>query len=125
MTARPVPALVILPGGRAGGPRSVPGAAPSRPLARRPLAVVRDAADLRAVPDEPDPQDRLDRHLRWSLHQVLAGLDFPVPRWRIIAEADAWGVSGPVRRLLTSLPEGSYAGVHTVVGEVRRARPSS
>jgi len=33
----------------------------------------------------------LDAHLGWTLYRVLDGLRFPVPRRRVLAQADAWG----------------------------------
>lgn len=53
------------------------------------------------------------------------GCGSPVPRRRVLAQADAWGAGGSLRLWLTDLPEGSYAGVHTVVAEIRRSRRTS
>ncbi|NWJ72617.1 hypothetical protein HX744_19215 [Pseudonocardia sp. ICBG1122] len=48
-----------------------------------------------------------------------------MPRRRVLAQAGAWGGGGSLRLWLTDLPEGSYAGVHTVVAEIRRSRRTS
>lgn len=101
-----------------------------RPLAARPLAVVRPGrvppGRIGTTTDDTSGADvTLDAHLGWTLYRVLDGLRFPVPRWRVLAQADAWGVGGSLRLWLTDLPEGSYAGVHTVVAEIRRIRRTS
>lgn len=101
-----------------------------RPLAARPLAVVRPGpappGRIGTTTDDMSGADAaLDAHLGWTLYRVLDGLRFPVPRWRVLAQADAWGVGGSLRLWLTDLPEGSYAGVHTVVAEIRRIRRTS
>ncbi|MEQ3549479.1 hypothetical protein WIS52_03260 [Pseudonocardia nematodicida] len=50
---------------------------------------------------------------------------WPASRWQVLAEADAWGVSGVVARQLAPLPEGRYpsleAVVETLVGMARGA----
>lgn len=123
-----VPVAAPAPGtgpGAAGHRRTTP-----RPLAARPLAVVRPgpapAGRIGTTTDDMSGADAtLDAHLGWTLYRVLDGLRFPVPRWRVLAQADAWGVGGSLRLWLTDLPEGSYAGVHTVVAEIRRSRRTS
>lgn len=123
------------------GGRSAPGTGPGavaagqrrptpRPLAARSLAVVRPGpappGRIGITTDDMSGADAaLDAHLGWMLYRVLDGLRFPVPRWRVLAQADAWGVGGSLRLWLTDLPEGSYAGVHTVVAEIRRSRRTS
>lgn len=129
-SAPAVPVAAPAPGtgpgaGAAGHRRPTP-----RPLAARPLAVVRPVpappGRIGTTTDDMSGADAtLDAHLGWTLYRVLDGLRFPVPRWRVLAQADAWGVGGSLRLWLTDLPEGSYAGVHTVVAEIRRSRRTS
>lgn len=76
---------------------------------------------------EGRPAMPLPAHVRESLHIVLAGLRLPALRWEVIAEGDAWGVSGTLRRALNLLPESSYPTVDAIVdtllhGRVRTAR---
>ncbi|ALE81338.1 hypothetical protein WY02_26505 [Pseudonocardia sp. AL041005-10] len=97
---------LVVPGELPGGAPAVPcpPAAPARPSGRR-------------VP--PQPPEVLLR----SVGPVLAGLAFPAQRWQVLAEADAWGAPGVLRRLLAELPSGRYADLDSVVRAVRTARP--
>lgn len=98
------------------------GPAPRRRPSRSRLAVVRPAepaSPAEAVGDDP---------VRCAVRPVLAGLRFPARRWQVLAEADAWGASGPIRHLISCLPEGCYRDLDTVVDVLRflhgrRARP--
>lgn len=77
----------------AGHPRPTP-----RPLAARPLAVARPGTAppgrIGTTTDDTSGADAtLDAHLGWTLYRVLDGLRFPVPRWRVLAQADAWGAA--------------------------------
>lgn len=91
----------------------------------------RAAVDLGvAVVRAPDgrPAMPLPAHVRESLHIVLAELRLPALRWQVIAEGDAWGVSGTLRRALNLLPEGSYPNLDAIAdvllhGRVLNARP--
>lgn len=53
--------------------------------------------------------------LRESLQHVLSGLRFPARRWEVIAEADSWGIGGPVRQVIARLPDGSYPSLAVVI----------
>ncbi|MDQ4117838.1 MAG: hypothetical protein M3235_12855, partial [Actinomycetota bacterium] len=64
----------------------------------------------------------LPPHVRESLHIVLAGLRLPAPRWQVIAEADAWGVSGTLRRALNLLPESSYPSLDAIADMLLHGR---
>lgn len=65
--------------------------------------------------------------LRESLRHVLSGLRFPARRWEVIAEADSWGVGGPLRQAIGRLPDGSYPSLGVVLdvltGPAGRAAP--
>ncbi|WP_226362331.1 hypothetical protein [Pseudonocardia sp. ICBG1142] len=102
-TLRPVPAPVA----RA---RTVP---PGRPAPH-----VRTAPPARTVLPPADPlpvsSAALER-LRENLRRVLAGLRWPAHRWQILAEVEAWGVSGLVREQLVPLPDGRYPSFEAVV----------
>lgn len=67
----------------------------------------------------------LDAHLGWTLYRVLDGLRFPGATPARPRAGRRLGVGGSLRLWLTDLPEGSYAGVHTVVAEIRRSRRTS
>ncbi|MER5673705.1 hypothetical protein [Pseudonocardia alni] len=54
-----------------------------------------------------------------AVRPVLAGLSFPAQRWQVLAEADAWGAPGVLRRVLADLPVGEYADLTAVLGAVR------
>ncbi len=100
---------LVVPGELPDGAPAVPcppaaSAAPARPSGRR-------------VP--PQPPEVLLR----SVGPVLAGLTFPAQRWQVLAEADAWGAPGVLRRLLAELPSGRYADLDSVVRAVRTVRP--
>lgn len=98
------------------------GPGPGRPPGRTHLAVVRPAEPASpAGPVHDDP-------VRCAVLPVLAGLPFPARRWQVLAEADAWGASGPIRHLISGLPEGCYRDLDTVVDVLRmlhgrRTRP--
>jgi hypothetical protein len=53
--------------------------------------------------------------LRESLAHVLSGLRFPARRWEVIAEADSWGVGGPLRQAIGRLPDGNYPSLAVVI----------
>ena len=44
----------------------------------------------------------------WWVNRVLAGLRFPAPRWRILAQAELYGVDGMTHERLIQLPERMY-----------------
>lgn len=54
-------------------------------------------------------------HLRENLRRVLADLRWPAFRWQVIAEAEAWGVSGVLHSQLTPLPDGRYPSLEALV----------
>ena len=97
------------------------------------------APDGRTEPDRtavgevartPDgrPAMPLPAHVRESLQAVLAGLRLPARRWQVIAEGDAWGISGALRRALNLLPECTYPTLDAIAdtllhGGVLNARP--
>lgn len=64
----------------------------------------------------------LPPHVRESLHIVLAELRLPALRWQVIAEGDAWGVSGTLRRALNLLPESSYPTLDAIVDTLLHGR---
>lgn len=78
-----------------------------RPAAPRPPAPA-------PQPPAPAPSAHVTQ-LRESLHHVLSGLRFPARRWEVIAEADAWGVGGPLRQTIGRLPDGNYPSLAVVV----------
>ncbi len=80
--------------------------------ARRPVAT---PAPVPPVPPSTHPAPPHVAQLRESLHQVLSGLRFPARRWEVIAEADAWGVGGPLRQAIGRLPDGNYPSLGVVV----------
>lgn len=81
----------------------VPPARPARPHAAPPAAPARRT---------PPPQIA---DLRESLRNVLSGLRFPARRWEVIAEADSWGVGGPLRQVIGQLPDGNYPSLAVVL----------
>ncbi|MEJ8279968.1 hypothetical protein [Pseudonocardia spirodelae] len=94
--------------------------APSAPR-RRIGAVAPGTPAQAALPSLPVPPDRtlppsteLER-LRENLARVLAGLRWPAHRWQVLAEAEAWGVSGVVRQQILPLPDGRYPSFESVV----------
>jgi len=86
-------------------PRNAPDGriAPARPVA----AMLRSPNGAPATP--------LPVNARESLRAVLAGLRLPARRWQVIAEGDAWGVSGTLRRALNLLPEYDYPTLDSIV----------
>ncbi|WP_224391059.1 hypothetical protein [Pseudonocardia sp. ICBG1293] len=67
-------------------------------------------------PVPPVPVSSTDpERLRENLAPVLAGLRWPAHRWQVLAEAEAWGVSGVVRQELLPLPDGRYPSFEAVV----------
>jgi hypothetical protein len=50
----------------------------------------------------------------WLVQRVLDGLAFPSQRWRILAQADLYGVDGVTRERLYSLPVGRYESLAEV-----------
>lgn len=67
--------------------------------------------------------------VRGAVTPVLAGLVFPARRWQVLAESDSWGATGPIRNLITGLPDGVYRDLDTVVAVLRmlhgrRRRPT-
>lgn len=103
-----------------------PEAQPPRPG----LVAVPTPPAAQRAPD-PAPSGEHDR-LRENLGRVLADLRWPAFRWQVLAEAEAWGVSGVVRNQLVPLPDGRYASVEAVVeiltaaarGRLRAAPPA-
>ncbi|MFP5021658.1 DUF2795 domain-containing protein [Pseudonocardia phyllosphaerae] len=94
-------------------------AGPTSPAAIGPAPTVHPAPrTFRPAPRRPagppDPAQEVER-LRHNLRRVLAGLHWPAARWQILAEAEAWGVSGVVRHQLVPLPEGRYPSVDAIV----------
>lgn len=87
------------------------------------------AAGPRPRPTSPVTEE-LER-LRENLVRVLAGMRWPACRWQVLAEAEAWGVSGVVRQQLVPLPDGRYPSLEalldvlgaTVRGRLRAAPP--
>lgn len=79
---------------------------PGRTLRPVPAPVARARTAL-----PPADLERLHENLR----RVLAGLRWPAHRWQILAEAEAWGVSGLVREQLVPLPDGRYPSFESVV----------
>lgn len=67
-----------------------------------------------APPVRPAPPAHLVQ-FRESLQQILSGLRFPARRWEVIAEADAWGVGGPLRQAISRLPDGNYPSLAVVI----------
>ncbi|MFP5071709.1 hypothetical protein ACLFMI_18850 [Pseudonocardia nantongensis] len=112
---------------------SVPrGADPRRfPPARPGLAAVPAQARDRA-PGDPTVVSAEHQRLRNSLSPVLAGLRWPAYRWQVLAEAEAWGVSGLVREQLVPLPDGRYPSLEAILevlaavarGRARRPAPA-
>ncbi len=74
------------------------------------------------VSAEGRPAMPLPAHVRESLHIVLAGLRLPALRWQVIAEGDAWGVSGTLRRALNLLPETSYPTLDAIADTLLHGR---
>jgi hypothetical protein len=68
------------------------------------------------------PAVPLPAHVRESLYIVLAGLRLPALRWQVIAEGDAWGVTGMLRRALNLLPENSYPTLDAIADTLLHGR---
>ena len=101
---RPVP--------RPGRPdRPGPAAPPVRP-ARPGLVAVPPVPEPVARPAAERPEAE---RLRQNLARVLAGLRWPAFRWQVLAEAEAWGVSGVTRGQLQPLPDGRYPSLDAVL----------
>ncbi|OLM18993.1 MULTISPECIES: hypothetical protein [unclassified Pseudonocardia] len=66
-------------------------------------------------PPLPPPAPPHVEHLRENLRRVLAGLQWPACRWQVIAEAEAWGVSGVLRNQLAPLPDGRYPSLESIL----------
>ncbi len=64
------------------------------------------------VPARPAPHVA---QLREGLRHVLSELRFPARRWQVIAEADSWGVGGPLRQVIGRLPDGSYPSLAVIL----------
>ncbi len=62
----------------------------------------------------------LDQTLR-DLDQTLHGLRFPAERWRILAQADLYGVTTDLRRRIQSLPVRIYRNSADVAATMDRA----
>ncbi|ANY09032.1 hypothetical protein AFB00_25330 [Pseudonocardia sp. HH130630-07] len=76
----------------------------------------RTASPGAAVPARSRPALAAEfEHLQENLRRVLAGLHWPAYRWQVIAEAEAWGVSGMLRNQLAPLPDGRYPSVDALV----------
>ncbi|GAA1095009.1 hypothetical protein GCM10009629_43870 [Pseudonocardia alni] len=87
---------------------------PGRAL--RPVPTPVPAARTALSPVDPVPVSSGDlERLRENLGRVLAGLRWPAHRWQVLAEAEAWGVSGVVRQQLLPLPDGRYPSFEAVV----------
>lgn len=87
---------------------------PGRTLRPVPAPVARARTAL--PPADPRPVSSADlERLHENLRRVLAGLRWPAHRWQILAEAEAWGVSGLVREQLVPLPDGRYPSFESVV----------
>ncbi|MER7438456.1 hypothetical protein ACFU8R_05155 [Pseudonocardia alni] len=87
---------------------------PGRAL--RPVPAPVPAARTALSPVDPLPVSSGDlERLRENLGRVLAGLRWPAHRWQVLAEAEAWGVSGVVRQQLLPLPDGRYPSFEAVV----------
>lgn len=87
---------------------------PGRAL--RPVPAPVPAARTALSPVDPLPVSPGDlERLRENLGRVLAGLRWPAHRWQVLAEAEAWGVSGVVRQQLLPLPDGRYPSFEAVV----------
>lgn len=85
---------------------------PTPPLPARPVHGERRVPAPPPVP--PAPSAHIPQ-LRESLHHILSGLRFPARRWEVIAEADAWGVGGPLRQAIGRLPDGNYPSLAVVI----------
>lgn len=109
--------------------RSEPGRFPPEP-ARPGLVAVPPPGRDRA-PGDPAAVSAEHQRLRDSLGPVLAGLRWPAFRWQVLAEAEAWGVSGVVREQLVPLPDGRYPSLEIILevlvaaarGRIRRPAP--
>lgn len=105
--------------------RRLRGRHPSAPV-RPGLVAVPSAGPAPAAPPSEE-----QRRLRLNLTRVLAGMRWPASRWQVLAEAEAWGVSGVVRAQLVPLPDGRYPSLEAVLevlaavarGRTRRAVP--
>ncbi|GAA4974126.1 hypothetical protein WHI96_20230 [Pseudonocardia tropica] len=87
---------------------------PGRAL--RPVPAPASPARTVPPPGDPMPVSPGDpERLRENLGVVLAGLRWPAYRWQVLAEAEAWGVSGVVRQQLLPLPDGRYPSFEAVV----------
>ncbi|PKB29521.1 hypothetical protein ATL51_1152 [Pseudonocardia alni] len=87
---------------------------PGRAL--RPVPAPVPAARTVLSPVDPLPVSPGDlERLRENLGRVLAGLRWPAHRWQVLAEAEAWGVSGVVRQQILPLPDGRYPSFEAVV----------
>jgi hypothetical protein len=60
-----------------------------------------------------------------GIREVLRGLDFPAPRWRVVAHAQHWGATDGFIAELLQLPIREYrdlGDVATTLGDRRRVR---
>ncbi|MEJ8278149.1 hypothetical protein [Pseudonocardia spirodelae] len=87
---------------------------PARPPAAAPAGSARPRRRASAVVVPRPVPPRREAVLR-AARPVLAGLAFPAQRWQVLAEADAWGAPGVLRRLLVDLPVGEYADLSAVL----------
>lgn len=96
---------------------------PATPAGRHPAGT-----PVPTPPVRPAPPGNVTQ-LRENLRHVLSGLRFPARRWEVIAEADSWGVGGPLRRAIGRLPDGSYPSLAVVIdvltGPAGRAAPEA
>lgn len=53
------------------------------------------------------------------MSQVLHGLSFPAPKWRILTQADLYGADGVTRQLLHGLPVREYHSCADVAAALR------